>query len=402
MPNHDAVLEQLRSERDQARDTAIALAEADDFDPTSDAFTALESRSAALDSQIERLVNLYGARDQADALDGRLSRASARTEQREQQGQQLSWGETFVRSEVFTQYPGRGTSSRLHLHTDPQTRALPIALTDLVAAGWKGGTTTVDNTPPPVPTPLLNTLSTITVSQNSVDVVQWAKIAGGAAIVPEGAAKPSAEWAPTVVPFNLDMIAVYTQLTRQLIEDQGAVRTLIDGELRREVLIKEEQEAAAALVAATLPTADGDGDLMAGIRVGIATVQGNGYSPNAALINPADWAALDIAMLSGTLNGPTINSSYWGVSLIASPAQPAGTVTVGDFASGVQHYVRSGVSLYVTDSHADTFLSNVFTLLAERRTKTVVTRPAALVEVTAGTAPVASGTSSRSGSGSKG
>ena len=53
---------------------------------------------------------------------------------------------------------------------------------------------------------------------------------------------------------------------------------------------------------------------------------------------------------------------------------------MGDFRSAVQHYFRSQISLYITDSHADTFLSNVFTLLAEQRSKTVVVRPAALVE----------------------
>jgi cardiolipin synthase len=45
---------------------------------------------------------------------------------------------------------------------------------------------------------------------------------------------------------------------------------------------------------------------------------------------------------------------------------------------------------YITDSHGDTFLSNVFTILAEARSKTVVIRPDALVEcsvsATAGTA----------------
>jgi hypothetical protein len=391
----DPVLDDLRSQRDQARDAAIALAESDEFDPKSEAFVALETRSASLDSQIEKIVGLYGRREAADALDGRLSRSATRTEDRAAEPDPGSWGEVFTRSEVFTTYPGRGTSSRVVLDANPQTRALPTGLADLIAAGWKGGTTTVDTTPPPTPTPLLDTMPSITVSQNGIELVVWAKVAGGAAIVPEKGVKPPAEWAPTVTPATLDTIAVYTQLTRQMTEDAPAVRDLINNELRREVLLKEETEAAAALVAATLPTADGAGDLLAGIRVGIAEVQAAGYNPNAALINPADWAALDIAVIGGTLLGPTIQSNYWGLRLISSPAQPAGTVTVGDFSAGVQHYVRSGVALYITDSHADTFLSNVFTLLAERRTKTVVTRPAALCEVTAGTAPVATRSSSK-------
>jgi hypothetical protein len=45
-------------------------------------------------------------------------------------------------------------------------------------------------------------------------------------------------------------------------------------------------------------------------------------------------------------------------------------------------FYRSGISLYVTDSHASTFTANVFTLLAERRSKTVVVKPQALAECT--------------------
>jgi hypothetical protein len=178
------------------------------------------------------------------------------------------------------------------------------------------------------------------------------------------------------------MIAAYTQLTRQLIEDQPAVRSLIDNELRREIAREEEEHAAAVLAAATLPTASGD-DLLSGIRVGIGTVQAAGYSPNAVLLNPADYADMDVAVMGATLLGPVIRQSFWGLTPLAANSQPVGTATVGDFRSGVQRFYRSQISLFVTDSHADTFLTNVFTLLAERRSLTAVVRPAALVEVTA-------------------
>ena len=94
-------------------------------------------------------------------------------------------------------------------------------------------------------------------SGNAIEYVAWAKKAGSAATVAEKAAKPSVEFGPTVTPATLEMIAVYTQLTRQMIEDCTAVRSLIDGELRREIAREEEEHAAAALAAATLPTATG-------------------------------------------------------------------------------------------------------------------------------------------------
>jgi hypothetical protein len=75
-----------------------------------------------------------------------------------------------------------------------------------------------------------------------------------------------------------------------------------------------------------------------------------------------------------------IGQRFWGLTPIPHIAQTAGTATVGDFTVGVERYVRSGVNLYITDSHASTFIANVFTLLAESRELTVVTRPAALCE----------------------
>jgi hypothetical protein len=69
---------------------------------------------------------------------------------------------------------------------------------------------------------------------------------------------------------------------------------------------------------------------------------------------------------------------YWGLTPVINPGATKGTVVVGDFVAGVHHYTRSGVSLYISDSHGDTFTSNIFTLLAEQRSKTVVVRPGAL------------------------
>lgn len=379
MPNTDQVLTALRTERDQARDTAIALAESEDFDPTSDSFTALEARSASLDSQIERLVNLYGARDQADALDGRMSRATARTDAT-QVRDASSVGDRFVRSDAFTGYTFMGTSGRLVLD-DVETRALPTGIADLIAAGYKGTPTRVDTTPPQAPTPLLDAMASLTVSSNSVEYVAWRKVAGGAAKVAEKATKPSAEFGPVVTPATLDNIAVYTQLTRQLLEDEPAARGAVDALMRFDILRAEEAEAAAVLAAATASIPDASNtDLLAAIRVAVGTVQAAGYNPNAVLLNPADWATLDISVMTGANTGPNVGNAFWGLTPIPSTAQAVGTAVVGDYRAALTHYTRSQVSLYITDSHAATFLDNVFTLLAERRSKTVLVRPTALCE----------------------
>ncbi len=378
-----SVLEKLMAERDQARDAAIAIAEAEGFSPEDKTFQDLQRSATDLDARVASLTGLMEQRQAADALDGKFAKAHQQRQQEQPQAHtRESLGEQFIRSEQFTGYRMKGSSGVLT--TDyVQIRALPTSMADLVAAGIPGPKTSIDTTNILIPTPLIDNCTNITVSGNAIEYVAWTKVAGSAATVAEEAVKPSVEFGPTVTPATLEMIAAYTQLTRQMIEDYPAVRNLIDNELRREIVREEEEHAAAALVAATLPTstaATAAGGLLAAIRKGIGTVQAAGYSPNAVLLNPADHAAMDVDVMGATLLGPVVRQSFWGVSVISSSVQPAGTATVGDFKAGVHHYNRSGISLFVTDSHADTFLTNVFTLLAERRSKTVIVRPAALVE----------------------
>jgi hypothetical protein len=377
-----AVLDAIRTERDQARAAAIAIAEGENFNPDDPNFVDLQARAENLDRRAGTLAALMEQQQAADALDGRLANATRRRVDTDTQTREVSVGEAFVRSDAYTGYSFRGTSGRFYVDADEiQTRALPTGVADLIAAGYKGAPLRVDTTPPSAPTPLLDSMSSVTVSGNAIEYVAWTKVAGGPAKVAEKAPKPSVEFAPVVTPATLDTIAEYTQLTRQLLEDEAAARTSIENLMRFDILRAEEAEAAAVLAAAGAAIPDAvDPALLSAIRVAIATVQTAGYAPNAVLLNPADWAALDIAVMVESVAGPQRVATYWGLTPIPSVAQPVGTAVVGDFRSALTHYTRSQISLYITDSHADTFLSNVFTILAERRSKTVLIRPAALCE----------------------
>lgn len=331
--------------------------------------TTTKERIEQIDAQIKPLAEFMETRSAAADLTRNLGRSERREASRSTENR--SFGDQFIASEVFGEYRGRGTSSRFTV----ESRALPTGLSEI--ADLLPRAPRVDATAP-TSTPLLDAMSPITVSGNAIETIVWAKT-GGAAKVAEKAAKPSVEFTPTVTPFTLDTVAGFTQMTRQMIEDAPAVRDSINGQLVRDVALKLEAEAAAALAAATLPTATAT-SLIAAIRTGVGTVQAAGYNPGVVILNPADWAALDIDVFGSTLGGPVNGQSFWGLRPVSAVSQPAGTATVADLNAGVQYFRRSGVSLYITDSHGDTFLSNVFTVLAEARAKTVVTRPAALVE----------------------
>jgi hypothetical protein len=289
---------------------------------------------------------------------------------------ELTPGEIFTRSEVFQSYPGRGTSSRFEVKT--RAVSLPGKLADY-ADVLPSPTRRTDITPPQFFT-LLDLLPVIPASTNTAETVVWENTgATTALVVAEGSGKPAVEFEPTVVSTALETIAAYTDLTRQAIEDGPAVAARINQLLMQSVRIKAEAAAAAALIAADIDGVSGT-DLLAAIRYGIAAVQDDGYTPNAVLLNPTDWAALDLDVLGSTLIGPAIGRSFWGLTPIVHRAQVAGTATVGDFNMGVERHVRTGVNLYITDSNAANFVSNIFTILAEAREKTIVVRPAALKE----------------------
>ena len=169
------------------------------------------------------------------------------------------------------------------------------------------------------------------------------------------------------------------QITRQALDDATYIRSLLETKLRRGLLRKISADIQAAITAATLPTATA-ATLLGAIRVGIGTVQEAGYDPNAVLLNPADWAEMDVGIMTGTLGGPAVNQNFWGLRPVASSSQPVGTATVGDFQAGVQYLDRNVTDVFLTDSHAAFFISNILVILAEARGKSVVPEPAALVE----------------------
>lgn len=382
-----AVLDRIRSERDEVRALALKMVESDDFNAEDETYKELETRAAALDDRAAKIASLLEGQAESDKTFGRIDAAAKVQQERAQITEPEtreggSWGDLFTRSEAYSSYGGHGRSQTFDLDSDNHIRALPTGLADLVAAGMTADKFVVDNTPPPPPTPLLQAITTIQVQTNSVEFQRWVKKAGGAAKVAEKAVKPSAEFGPEITADTLDNIAVWTQLTRQLIEDKRAVRDTIDGELRRDILLAEEADAAAVLAAATLPTATA-ATLLAAIRKGVGVVQAAGYQPNAVLLNPADYAELDIDVMGTTLGGPVMGRGFWGLVPIPASSQAEGTATVGDFKSGVKRFIRSEIGLYITDSHAETFTSNVFTLLAERRSLTSVVRPQALAEASA-------------------
>ncbi|HKV67686.1 MAG TPA: phage major capsid protein [Gaiellales bacterium] len=298
------------------------------------------------------------------------TRAPARRDDRP-----ASAGQLFVESAEFRGYNGRGRSGVVEL-TDyvPIGERAPITTADLAIPNYVLPPRQQDIVIPPM-------LQIVDVVNVTGGVVEWVTVTGDpqAAVVPEGTAKPEAvlTFTPTSAP--LDTLAHWSQITRQALDDATYIRSVIEGKLRRGITLAVADAIQDAIVAATIPTATGT-DLLGAIRTGIGTVQSAGYMPNAVVLNPADWAALDVSVMGGTLGGPTIGQTFWGLTVVPSRWQTAGVALVGDFKAGVVWFDRNVSSVFISDSHQDLFIKNILVILAETRGKAAVPEPNALCE----------------------
>jgi HK97 family phage major capsid protein len=291
----------------------------------------------------------------------------------------VSSGQLVVESAEFRGYSGRGAMPAVEVpgFLDLEQRAL-------ITTATLGGAIQPfvwSNEPPVLKMPLVDAVSVVRVTSGAVEWV----VTGPdpvAAVVPEGTAKPEATITMTPQTSSLDTIAHWSQITRQALADAGYIRSLIETKLRRGLARKVEADIATLLAGATLQQAV-NADLMHAIRIGQGMVEAAGYQPNAVVLNPADYAALDIAAYLNNNSGPSRTANFWGLQPIPVSSQPVGSAIVGDFKEGVTLFDRGVADVFVTDSHGDFFIKNILVILAEGRYKSAITDPLALAETAA-------------------
>lgn len=390
--------------------TAYLRAKIDERASLADAATAVLDKCAAdnRDPSAEERAQLDGWENRVKALDGEITTLEARTrgnqnfvklasrvradedserEAAENRNRNRSkdvetrktFGQRFVESDQFKEYNGRGSMAPVEFQNFLEHRAA-ITTSDLpiptyVFDGPAMYTTT---------TPFLDSIGREVVTSGSVEYVTWGTSDPTAAEVAEGELKPEADITPEEHAVNLKTYAHWKAITRQALEDWPRIQSIVEGKLRGGLADALEAAAAATLTGATWTPVTAT-DLLTGIRVAIGEVQADGYQPNAVVLNPADFAALDIEAAAAANSGPTSYGTYWGVRPVAAAAIPAGTVYVGNFTEGVTWFDRNTTAVYMTDSHSDYFVRNLLVVLAEQRAAFALTDPGAIRQVT--TAP---------------
>jgi len=391
-----ALIIKLRGQRDEARasaDTILAKMERgeDLADTEKTNLETLTSEATTLDARIKELTEMETARIEALNLDAKFDSLKTEKSTLQIHEQPKDLGSMFTESSIYTNYIQTPSGNSGVFTTE-------FALLDTISTGVIPVDHASEAAMPSHITPLLGAIGYEPVSGNAIDWIEWPETLPVAGLVAEGAVKPEATYAPVLRTGTLDKLAHHIPITREMLEDLPRVRSIVSNALLDGVRLKAEKDAVVALMGATIPPVTGSGaagdTLLKMLRVGIATVQTKGYRPNAIALNPLDYADIDVELLGVTLAGARRESPVWGTTIIAVPELPAGTAYVGDFKAAMTLFDRRVTNVYMTDSHADEFTSNILRILAEARLKSVVQRPNALVEVTVGAVAARGGTGS--------
>ena len=245
---------------------------------------------------------------------------------------------------------------------------------------------------------LLNSAPT---TSNAIEFTKENVFTNNAAEAAEGAQKAESSLTWTLVNMPVSTVAHWIKISRQLAMDNTLLASYVNNRMRYGVNRKAETALcvgdgvapnisgifdvgnftahgyAAAALGATLPK-------FVLIRKMIADLWVSGYMADAVLLNPADFATMEIELLTATSNAIRVGTdsagrqTLWGVPVVQSVGVAADTVAVGAFGQASTVYNREGVVVEMSESDSDNFTKNLITLRAERRLALATEVPAAV------------------------
>lgn len=240
-------------------------------------------------------------------------------------------------------------------------------------------------------------LRSVPVSSNAVYSLREASWTNNAAEVSQGAGKP--ESALTMEQYNVTIqtVAHFIKVTNQLLSDAPAVMAYIDTRLRDG--LAQRIDAQLLNGNGTSPNLSGitdsgnytaytasSGDLLVdAINRAKYQLWAKGYMPDAVIVNPADWGAMERTReyANGTgaylygMPGVAGGTNPFGVRIVLSANMTQGKFAIGAFDQAAVVYNRQGATVEMGYVNAD-FTNNVVTIRAEERLALAVEKPSAI------------------------
>lgn len=303
-----------------------------------------------------------------------------------------SWGAQFVGSEAFKAFAGGHTQkARVEVKNTmvgSDTTVAPDRRPGIVPGLYQ-------------PLSLEAFLPSLPTASNAVEFVRENVFTNSAAETAEGAAKPESGVTFQLVNQPVSTVAHWLKISRQLAADNAALAAYVNTRLTYGVNLRVEQQLVSGdglapningFMTAGNFTAHGYASAALGtvlqklvlIRKMIADSYSAGAPADGIVLNPADWASIEIALFT-TNAGQTLYSvsdsgqpRLFGLPVIQSIGMTVDNVAVGAFGIAMTLYNREGVTVELSDSDGDNFTKNLITVRAERRLALAIERPSAV------------------------
>jgi HK97 family phage major capsid protein len=386
-----------------------AIAEGVDFASNTEAFDKIDAAGKSYDTVADEVKNLEGKRARLLEIAAQEVGAKASDISGDVKADAKSYGEAFVKSDVYRAAISRaaqsgntpiGTTDGVKVMDRDQVKTL-LSVT-VSGANGLSGVPIEDRTGLIVGTPLasldfLNVIATATTDSDLVEWVEESTYTNAAAETAEGTSVPESALAFTVKTSNVREIPHFIPVTRRALSDAAFVESwinnrLVDGVRRRlqtQVLTGNgsgenlrgiyNTSGIGSIDRSTLSV-----NMLEGLHKAITTVRTNAFiEPDFIGIHPDDWEAIRL-LREGSGTGQYLYGSpaeagaqtIWGKPAIIHSAFTSGAPLVG-VGREATLFVREGVSVSASDSHSDYFIKRQVALLATMRAAFAVTQPKA-------------------------
>lgn len=238
-------------------------------------------------------------------------------------------------------------------------------------------------------------------NSNSVEYVRETGFTTNADVVSENptSGAPKSEITFELDSANVATVSHYVHASKQVLADAGMLQAHIDGRLRYGLMLKEEAQLLKGsgvglnmnglftqASAYANPGVDVTNDTVIDrLRIAMLQVQLAEYSADGIVLNPIDWAGIELTKDSQGryvfanplgLAGPVL----WGLPVAATQAMDAGDFLTGAFRMGAQGWDRQDASVIVSTEDRDNLIKGMVTILAEERVALTVYRPESFVK----------------------
>jgi HK97 family phage major capsid protein len=300
-------------------------------------------------------------------------------------GEVKSYGSQVVTTEKFKSWQGAG-------HTGAARFSLK-ALSTGVAFSQRE-TALVSN--PRQRLVIRDLLNVVKTTSGSIDYMRQSARVNNAAVVAEGAQKPTSNYNWTLTSVAVRTIAHLAKLTRQQIDDVEQLQGEVDAEMRYGLALAEEgeqlngdgtgQHLTGLIPAATAfaaPIVVAGATRIDNLRLALLQAELALYPTDGIVLSPGDWAGIELTKDGNgryvwadpmQLGGPRL----WGQPVVSTPSMALDKFLVGAFKLQTL-YDRMEPEVVIASENNDDFEKNSFTMRCESRQALAIKKPGGLI-----------------------